>query len=623
MALVEMVPLLVLGPRRRLDAALDLVMAQEGVQVMPAPDVLAAQPLPSDDAPLRLAHMEHQITDLRAALPQQAGDRDAPQHSVDWSSWNIERIAAWLEDLEASVKRAAQADQEAASAHEALAGFAAAIQAMEPILQPLRGLPGVDLILLVVPAARQPSIAELVRAIGFLSGQMPLAFHARAGEERVATLLALSDSPPGLRRALEASGLTHMELPPAASSGIADLLRTLADRTDALAAGRKSAQRDLETLARRYHRSLDGLEAEVRRRLRRVPFKKLARGTARLFVLGIWAPPSRAQDVRACFEAAGCGLAVVDPPAGADIGTAPMIAHNVALAAPYEIFNRWLPGAAYARVDLTPFIALSFPTFVGLMVADAGYGAAFLAIGAALRWWGRTTDRGHASTAGRILIHCGLLTVAFGVLFGEIFGMRWVIRPAPFLYDRRETPLPYLYLVMGVGAGHLLTGYLIGLWTAVRGRAWKRGMRLVAELASLTGMGLLLALQLGAAPPAMRLPGVLLLAAALILMVYAAGFAGPFEIPSVLAALISYVRLFAVGLASASLARAANQVAGLFGSALLGLLAAVLLHLISLSTSLISPLVQAARLQLVEFGGRAGMDAPPRHGGSTRPKRRA
>ena len=50
-------------------------------------------------------------------------------------------------------------------------------------------------------------------------------------------------------------------------------------------------------------------------------------------------------------------------------------------------------------------------------------------------------------------------------------------------------------LVMRIGTAHLLTGYLIGFLSAVRGRARRRAIQLAAELFGAMGVGILLALR--------------------------------------------------------------------------------------------------------------------------------
>jgi V/A-type H+-transporting ATPase subunit I len=71
---------------------------------------------------------------------------------------------------------------------------------------------------------------------------------------------------------------------------------------------------------------------------------------------------------------------------------------------------------------------------------------------------------------------------------------------------------------------------------------------------------------------------------------------------------LSYARLMALGLASVMLADVANQIAGLFATALVGLGVAALLHGVNFVMGCFSPVIQALRLHYVEFFGKFYQD---------------
>ena len=86
---------------------------------------------------------------------------------------------------------------------------------------------------------------------------------------------------------------------------------------------------------------------------------------------------------------------------------------------------------------------------------------------------------------------------------------------------------------------------------------------------------------------------------------------GPLELLGTIGNLLSYLRLAAVGLASAYLAVVANELATV-GPLWLGLIVAAFFHALNLALASFSPLIQSLRLHYVEFfskffvgGGRA------------------
>jgi len=64
---------------------------------------------------------------------------------------------------------------------------------------------------------------------------------------------------------------------------------------------------------------------------------------------------------------------------------------------------------------------------------------------------------------------------------------------------------------------------------------------------------------------------------------------------------LSYLRIAAIGLASVYLAKVANEVAGLVGSVIVGVILAVLIHSLNLVLGTFSPTIHSLRLHYVEF----------------------
>jgi V/A-type H+-transporting ATPase subunit I len=76
---------------------------------------------------------------------------------------------------------------------------------------------------------------------------------------------------------------------------------------------------------------------------------------------------------------------------------------------------------------------------------------------------------------------------------------------------------------------------------------------------------------------------------------------GPIEFVGVIGNILSYLRIAALGLASVFLARVANDMAGMVGSAIAGVVIALLIHSLNLVMGMLSPTIQSLRLQYVEF----------------------
>jgi V/A-type H+-transporting ATPase subunit I len=94
---------------------------------------------------------------------------------------------------------------------------------------------------------------------------------------------------------------------------------------------------------------------------------------------------------------------------------------------------------------------------------------------------------------------------------------------------------------------------------------------------------------------------VILTALLLPLLILSGGLLAPLEMIKTIGNIISYARIMAIGLSSAMLANAANQLAGLTGDLLLGTLAAVAMHSVALLLGLFAPAIHGLRLHFVEF----------------------
>jgi V/A-type H+-transporting ATPase subunit I len=76
---------------------------------------------------------------------------------------------------------------------------------------------------------------------------------------------------------------------------------------------------------------------------------------------------------------------------------------------------------------------------------------------------------------------------------------------------------------------------------------------------------------------------------------------GPIEFIGLIGNVLSYLRIAAIGLASVYLAKVANDVAGLVGNILVGVIIALLIHALNLVLGAFSPTIHSLRLHYVEF----------------------
>jgi V/A-type H+-transporting ATPase subunit I len=150
---------------------------------------------------------------------------------------------------------------------------------------------------------------------------------------------------------------------------------------------------------------------------------------------------------------------------------------------------------------------------------------------------------------------------------------------------------------------HVVLGLVLGAVTA--GRAHKKhaiGSSVSAIMVLLVVMALLAAFKV--LPTALFTPSVIALLVAFPVLVATEGLIAPVEFLATLGNVLSYARIMAIGTASVMLALVANEMVGTMGSTAVGLLFALLFHLVNFAIGLFSPAIHALRLHYVEFFGK-------------------
>jgi V/A-type H+-transporting ATPase subunit I len=280
---------------------------------------------------------------------------------------------------------------------------------------------------------------------------------------------------------------------------------------------------------------------------------------------------------------------------------APVSLHNPPLFRPFEVLTRMLPLPKYGTIDPTPFVAIFFPAFFGLILGDVGYGLMLAGLAAVLRLKSEpgTTMRSVSTVA----LACSSSAIAFGVLFGELFGsLGHVIGLRP-IFNREQATIPFLSLAVALGVVHIVLGLVLAGVTA-----WRRGHRreavgrgIALGMLVLTVLSLLAALEV--LPEMLFTPFMIAILVAFTVLIALEGVVAVIELVSTVGHILSYARIMALGTASLMMAIVANEMVGALGSVLVGVVFALLFHLVNFAIGLFSPTIHALRLHYVEFFG--------------------
>ncbi|MFB6180126.1 MAG: V-type ATP synthase subunit I [Halorientalis sp.] len=145
----------------------------------------------------------------------------------------------------------------------------------------------------------------------------------------------------------------------------------------------------------------------------------------------------------------------------------PVIQDNPGLVRPFEALVGVINRPKYTEFDPTFFVFLTFPVFFGLMVADVGYGLAYMVAGFALY---AKSDSEVLSSLGAIGAISGLFTALFGFFAGEIFGLETITKVfwngSPLLHKGLRPAFiewAYVWLTISVVVGilHVTLGHVL------------------------------------------------------------------------------------------------------------------------------------------------------------------
>ncbi|MFZ5763706.1 MAG: V-type ATP synthase subunit I [Thermodesulfobacteriota bacterium] len=285
-----------------------------------------------------------------------------------------------------------------------------------------------------------------------------------------------------------------------------------------------------------------------------------------------------------------------------DLARVPIVLRNPGYFQPFELFVRLLPIPTYTSFDLTPFIAIFFPLFFGMMLGDMGYGLVLLGVSLITIAAGK---RPLVRDAGKILGVCALYTVIFGLLFGELFGaVGRRFFHLPHLIDRHGSILPMFSFALTVGVIHIALGLALGMVAAFRQGEKRVGLFKLATIGFVCLVALTLLAFRVESLAMLTTPLLMVLGVLLPLLVFAGGFMAPLEVLQTIGNIVSYARIMAIGLTSVLLAYVANHLAGAVGSVWMGVLVASLLHAMNIVLGVFAPTIHSLRLHYVEFLGK-------------------
>lgn len=424
--------------------------------------------------------------------------------------------------------------------------------------------------------------------------------------------------------ALKACGFAECTLPALCGTPSANIFQSEQKITalDEDMAGLHSKIEKLGENAELLKRGFDG--AVIERDRARARLELFA--TRETFSLTGWVRSDEVEKLRSAVDAA-TDVSYIDLRDPYDEEKPPTALKNSKFFAPFTFVTDMYSPPDPRGFDPTVVMAPFYLLFFGLMMSDTGYGAV-ITILCALALKIKKPSGGFEKIC-RILVWGGISTMVCGLLAGTCFGMSWhdIFGEAfPFpLLDSMKDPMIAMVIYCGLGFGQIVTGMIVSIVLHLKKGDWQTALFDIGSwLMIFAGIGLVFVLKGGAVYAAYALIGI-----GLIMII---GFGGRakkgfgrvtgglgklYDITGFFSDVLSYARVFALGLATGVMGSVFNMIGSMINSAfagipvigaVLGFIVAgallVVLHMFCIAINALGAFIHCARLQFIEYYNR-------------------
>lgn len=330
--------------------------------------------------------------------------------------------------------------------------------------------------------------------------------------------------------------------------------------------------------------------------------------TGAAFLLEGWVIADDKPKVEAAIlEAAPEAYIAFRPPL--DDETPPTALNNPRLVTPFEAVTNMYAVPSPRGFDPNFLMAVFYFIIFGMMIGDAAYGLV-LSVGAfVILKLKKPTGMFRMITT--VFLICGVSTIFWGLFYGTVFSIPGV--PAVINPLDGDGAMTTLMLCLGIGVLHILTGIGIGMYMDIRrGHIWAALFDRFSWIMVIVGGIMML---VGA--PVAQIGTYIAAAGALILLAtqgrgkkgiirkVTGGLASLYGVTSYVSDILSYARIFGMGLATTVIAMVFNTIAGLLMGGVVGYIFGLVVltvgHVFNIAINALGAFVHTARLQYIEF----------------------
>lgn len=285
----------------------------------------------------------------------------------------------------------------------------------------------------------------------------------------------------------------------------------------------------------------------------------------------------------------------------------PVLTRNPWMVMVFEPLLHLLGMPNYGGVDPALFFAPFMMLFFGVCLGDAGYGLMMIAASFLMKRLSKRTLPALAFV-GNITLLFGIATTIWGAITGSVFGIafeqrRWILLDVAY---RRGDPMLLFKISVGLGIAHMTVAFVLAMISSAN---WQRRLAKLGMILVIWGAVLgVLRIPMWWILVSLGLAHILFMSAESggLLKRLGLGLWNIYGLTGLLGDVMSYARLFGLGIATAAIASVVNELAGQVRDVvpLVGVLLAVLVllvgHAFNLAIGIVGALVHPARLHAVE-----------------------
>lgn len=352
-----------------------------------------------------------------------------------------------------------------------------------------------------------------------------------------------------------------------------DILADLDAQLIELETKKETSQEELRTLRERYIDYILASDEYLSIATQKAEAPLRFATTKNAFIIEGWIPTKNLADVQRDVDSVTDGHVMVATDESEQISAekVPIALENPMPSQPFEVLVKAFALPKYNEIDPTMFVALIYPFLFALMLGDIGYGAVIIGIGLVVQR--RLKSKGIRDLA-RILVYAGVLSVVFGFIYNEFFGVELFgasgLIPSFYAYPmvpRFDNIATLLVFTLVIGILMLTLGYILGFVNEYRQHGVKHAVFTKASWLLLLWGGVLVVIEI--LPPLTKaaaisispalLAGFGIAVIGLVLLLVGEGIVGITELPTLLSNVLSYSRLLSIGVSSLGIALAVNK----------------------------------------------------------------